>query len=470
MDQRTVGDVATTNRPVLPRVMRLRDVVLFNLTAIVGLRWLMTAAQFGPASLLLWLLAMVIFFLPSAIAVRELTDIDPRGGGIYRWVSGAFGPRHGFVAGWGYWVNNLLYFPSLLLTTAAIAAYVGGPGSVHLQDNSYFVGGVSLIGLWIAVGMNVVGLRVGKWLQNFGGYGTWIPALIFVGLAAWSLVVRGSATSFSTGRLFPAQFDFKLINFFATMTFAFAGLELAPSLGDEIHDPAATLRRGVVVSGVAIVAMYVLGTAATLVALPADQVNITNGMPQATAALVAGLGHSELSALAAIVAVLLVVGNLGGVGAWLAGCARLPFAAGVDKALPAAFARVHPRWHTPYVALLVQGVLCTVFVVAGLAGATVRDAYVALTSTTIILFFVPYLYIFAAYLRLRRERTLRTAVVGWLGMAAVALSIVLSLVPPAVGHPWVFEAKVIGGTLVFLGIGLALSPRGTGTPRQGTLG
>ena len=454
--------------------MRLRDVVLFNLTAIVGLRWLTTAAQFGPASLLLWMLAMVIFFLPSAIAVRELTDIDPRAGGMYRWVSGAFGPRHGFVAGWGYWVNNLLYFPSLLLTTAAIAAYVGGPRAVHLQDNPYFVGGVSLAGLWIAVGLNVVGLRVGKWLQNFGGYGTWIPALIFVALAAWSLAERGSATSFTTGRLLPAQFDFKLINFFATMTFAFAGLELAPSLGDEIHDPAATLRRGVVVSGVAIVAIYVLGTAATLVALPAAQVNITNGMPQATAALVAGLGRAALQPLAAIVAVLLVVGNLGGVGAWLAGSARLPFAAGVDRALPAAFARVHPRWQTPHVALLVQGVLCTVFVIAGLAGATVRDAYVALTSTTIILFFVPYLYIFAAYLRLRRERTVRTAVVGWVGMAAVALSIALSLVPPAVEHPWVFEAKVLGGTVIFLGIGLALSARalktGTAAPRQGTVG
>jgi len=448
-----------TVEPRLPRVMRLRDVVLFNLTAIVGLRWLTTAAQFGPASLLLWVLAMVIFFLPSAVAVRELSDIDPRAGGIYRWVSRAFGPRHGFVAGWGYWVNNLLYFPSLHVATAAMAAYIGGPGTVHLQDNSYFVGGVSLAGLWIAVWLNLVGLRVGKWLQNLGGYGAWVPALIFVLLAAWSLVERGSATRFTTGHLLPARFDFQLINFFATMTFAFAGLELAPSLGDEIHDPAATLRRGVVVSGIAIVAIYVLGTTATLVALPAQQVNITNGMPQATAALVAGLGQAALQPLAAVVAVLLVVGNVGGVGAWLAGVARLPFAAGVDRALPAAFARVHPRWQTPYVALLVQGVLATLFVVAGLAGATVRDAYVALTSTTIILFFVPYLYIFAAYLRLRRERTTWTAVVGWVGVAAVALSIGLSLVPPAVEHPWVFEAKVLGGTVVFLGIGVALSPR-----------
>ncbi len=178
-----------------------------------------------------------------------------------------------------------------------------------------------------------------------------------------------------------------------------------------------------------------------------------------------GWGTRRSVPVAGVVAALVALGNVGGVGAWLAGCARLPFAAGVDQALPASFARVHPRWQTPYVALLVQGALATVFVVAGLAGATVRDAYVTLTSTTIILFFVPYLYIFAAYLRLRRERTLRTTLVGWSGMAAVALSIALSLVPPAVEQPWVFEAKVVGGTVVFLGVGLVLSRGGV---RAGT--
>src|SRR3989454_3818038 len=108
--------------------MRLRDVVLFNISAIVGLRWLTTAAsQFGLASLGLWLLAMVVFFLPSAIAVRELADIDPGAGGVYRWVRRAFGPLHGFVAGGGDWVENPFYFPSLLVATAPIAPHAAGP-------------------------------------------------------------------------------------------------------------------------------------------------------------------------------------------------------------------------------------------------------------------------------------------------------------------------------------------------------
>src|SRR2546427_6657405 len=147
----------------LPRVMRLRDVVLFNITAIVGLRWLTTAAsQFGLASLVLWLLAMVVFFLPSAIAVGELADIDPGAGGIYRWVRRAFGPMHGFVAGWGDWVNNLFYFPSLLVTPAAIAAYAAGPPFLHLSDHNVFIAALSPAGLWLGVGLNGVGPRVGK--------------------------------------------------------------------------------------------------------------------------------------------------------------------------------------------------------------------------------------------------------------------------------------------------------------------
>src|SRR5881628_3871407 len=440
----------------LPRVMRLRDVVLFNISAIVGLRWLTTAAsQFGLASLGLWLLAMVVFFLPSAVAVRELAAIDPRAGGIYRWVRRAFGPLHGFVAGWGYWVNNLFYFPSLLVATAAIAAYAAGPRFVHLGEDTVFIALVSLAGLWLALGMNLVGLAVGKLLQNLGGYATWLPALIFVLLAVWSLVARGSATPFSARALLPARLDLPSINLFATMTFAFAGLELAPTLGDEIHDPAATLRRGVVV------AMYVLGTAAMLVALPHDTVSITNGVPQATAALVERLGAPWLAPLAAAVALLLVLGNLGGVGAWLAGSARLPFVAGVDGALPPAFGRIHPRWQTPHLAILVQGAIATVFIVASLVGATVKNAYLVLTQTTLILFFLPYLYLFAAYLRLRRDRRIRTGLTGVVGLAAVAFSIVLGFVPPAdEPHPWLYETKVVGGVIGFMALGLLLARRG----------
>jgi amino acid transporter len=440
--------------------MGLRDVVLFNITAIVGLRHLTTASyQFGWASLLLWVLAMVAFFIPLATAVRELADIDPRAGGIYRWVDRAFGTRPGFVAGWSYWVSNLVYFPSLLVSTAAMAAYVGGPSAVGLGDNNWFIGTIAFGGLALAVWLNLVGLNVGKWLQNAGAYGTWIPLLVFVVLAAWAFTQYGSATPITgAGDLLPQTFNLQQINLFTTLLFAFGGLELAPSLGGEIKDPAATLRRGVVLSGVMIAAMYMIGTVAMLIALPPATVSITNGVPQATAALSERLGYSVLGFLPAALAALMVMGNIGGVGAWLAGVARMPYAAGVDRVLPPAFSRVHPTWRTPHVSLLVQGGLAAVFLVANLVGTTVTAAYIALTQTTVVLFFIPYLFMFAAYLKLRRQRTPATTLAGWSGIASVALAIVLAFVPPA-DDPLGYELKVAGGVAVFMAIGWGLAAR-----------
>jgi amino acid transporter len=197
-----------------------------------------------------------------------------------------------------------------------------------------------------------------------------------------------------------------------------------------------------------------------LVALPTSTISITNGMPQAVSALVDRLGVSALAPTAAIVALMLAVSNVGGVGAWLAGSARLPYAAGVDRALPEAFGRVHPKWQTPHVALLWQGVLASVFIVAGLSGTSVRDAYVTLTSTTIILFFIPYLYIFGAYLRLRRDRSFVSFLSGWVGLAAVLLSIGVSVVlAPELENPWAFRAKVLSGVIGFMLIGWVLAHR-----------
>jgi amino acid transporter len=149
------------------------------------------------------------------------------------------------------------------------------------------------------------------------------------------------------------------------------------------------------------------------------------------------------------------------VGAWLAGSARLPYVAGVDGALPPAFGRIHPRWQTPHVGLLVQGGIATAFVIASLVGSTVKNAYLVLTQTTIVLFFIPYIYLFAAYLRLRRERTATSALIGGVGLAAVVVSIVLGFVAPAdEASPWLYRAKVVGGVIGFMLLGVVLAKRG----------
>ena len=127
-----------TQRSQLARVMGLRDLVLLHIVAIVGLRWFLTAAKSGPSSLTLWLVAVLFFFIPQGLAVLELSARMPEEGGIYVWAREAFGPLHGFICGWAYWVNNLIYYPSLILFIAGNAVFMLGTQGTGLADNAVY--------------------------------------------------------------------------------------------------------------------------------------------------------------------------------------------------------------------------------------------------------------------------------------------------------------------------------------------
>jgi amino acid transporter len=166
--------------------MGLTDVVLMNIVAVVGMRWIARGARAGPASVTLWILAWLAFFVPLAAAVAELSRRYPKQGGVYVWVRRAFGSGHGFICGWCLWVNNLFYFPSVLLFGAANFAAMGGARWQGLGDSRWFAVVFVLAGSWIAALVSIVGLRTGKWLQNVGTAGVWVPAGLLIGCGVFA--------------------------------------------------------------------------------------------------------------------------------------------------------------------------------------------------------------------------------------------------------------------------------------------
>src|SRR5438309_3238372 len=232
----------TQTTPRLVRALKLRDLVLFNLVAVLGLRHLGTTAKFGPGSLLMWLIAAVFFFIPQGLAVMELSSRFPKEGGIYFWTKRALGEGHGFLCGWCYWINNVLYYPNLLISAAVIATFVFAKSETGLSDNWVYVLPMTLGTLWIAVLINIVGLGTGKWLQNAGGVGTYIPGLILIVLGAVSWFGgHASANPVTTQNIAPDLFHLSGLNLWASIAFAFAGLELSSSLGGEVKEPRRTL-------------------------------------------------------------------------------------------------------------------------------------------------------------------------------------------------------------------------------------
>lgn len=421
------------SKPAPARELGLWDLVLFNIAAVVGIRWLAAAAHTGPGSLSLWVLAALFFFIPSALAVSRLTAKLPEQGGLYAWTKDSFGDWHGFLCGWCYWLSNLFYFPNLLLAGIGMAVYGFGRKYAWLGDSRAFVVSVSLALLWIALGTNLVGLRIGKWTEDLGGLATYAAGAVLVALGFTVWALHGSAT---TLRLVP-EWSWDRLNFWSQIAFAFGGLELGAIMGGEIRDPRRTVPRAAWISGLAIAAFYIVGTLAMMAVLPPEKVNVLSGLTQAGAAAADRLG---LPWVAMLLAFLITFGVTGQLGAWMSGSARVPFAIGIDRYLPPAFGRLHPRWKTPHVALLTQGAACTVFLLAMQAGENLRTGYQLLVDMTVITYFIPFLYLFGAAMR----HGLRWSAAA--GLAVTVAGIACSVVPPGdAGSVWLFEAKLAGG-------------------------
>jgi glutamate:GABA antiporter len=462
---------AADSKSQLRKTMGFWDVLLFNIATVLGPRWIAAAGHNGTSSISLWALAAVFFFVPGALVINELSSRFPEEGGLYVWAKEAFGDFHGFIAGWTYWIYTVFYFPGLLLASASMSAYiVGGRGAALAQDRTFLLT-VSLAMLLVAVLLNIIGLNIGKWLQNAGGVGTYVPLLILSGVAAIVCWRHGSATHFTVANMLPT-WNWDTVNFWSQIAFAFTGLELVSAMSEEVRDPRRTLPRAVFGAGALIAFMYIAGTFAILSLVPAANLDPQSGVFHA---ITVGSIALRIGLLGVLAAILVTVGNAGGVGSTVAGIARVPFVVGIDRYLPAAFGKIHPRWKTPYVSILVQALVSGAILLVSQINETTRGAYQFLIDAAIILYFIPFLYMFAAVIKLSRRKDRRENehavlvpggmvgvwISGGLGFVVVLLGIIVSLVPPGDSSDKLgFELKLVAGTVVSVMLGLILYWRG----------
>jgi amino acid transporter len=379
--------------------MGFRDLLLFYLVTGFTVRWIGGAASAGPGAVVIWLGAAALFYVPLMATVLELSSRYPNEGGCYVWSKRAFGDFAGFMTGWNYWVCNLPYFPGLFYFTAASALFIGGASWQGLTDSPAYYVVFSLAALALVVTLNVRGLEVGKWLHNIGAVGVWVPALVLLGLAFVSWNRFGPATEFTAGSLVPST-RLKDIIFWSTIAFSLSGLESASMMGDEIRDPRRNIPRALLISGVLITLLYVLSTVAMLVALPRSEILSLQGFMLSIRQASERVG---LAGVTGVTALLITLGGLGQAGAWFAAGGRLPFVAGIDRFLPPVFGRLHPKYGSPHVSLLIQAAVAAVFIFLGQAGTTVKGAYDVLVSMSIIGYFIPYLFMFASMIKLQSE-------------------------------------------------------------------
>jgi len=422
-------------KPALKPELGLRDLTLFAISCITSARWIPIAAHAGPGSVTLWLLAAVFFMVPLTVAVAALVAKYPGAGGLYFWTRQDFGAWPAFLCFWVYWMGIAFLLPTAALLYVKVGFSMFGPSFARLGDNRFYLLATTVALIWIALGSNLIGLKIGKWTENIGALATWAVGLLLVVVAAMVWMRRGSATPM---HVLP-KWSWGTINFWAAIAYATSGMEGPGMMAGEIRDPERTMRRAGWIASGFVIAFYVSTTVAFLIVLSPENISELNGFAEMGDSAGLLLGATWLSPLIALLVVVSGVGFVGGLGT---ATSRLPFAAGVDRLLPAAFGKVHPRWGTPYVSILALGVVATFLLVIYQLGDTMRVAYVEMVSLMVIAGFLPYLYIFGSAWKAGK----RLSVVSGVGITALALF--CSVVPPAeIRSVWLFEGKLAAGTL-----------------------
>jgi len=445
------------------RPLRFWDLTFYAVAVGFGIRWLPYAAAAGPASLPLWLAAMLGFMGPLVIATAELVGRFPGEGGLYDWTRETLGPFVGFNTGWLYWTCNLPFFSALLYFIVNTLAEAMGPAAKHAVADPWLFAALAS-GLAILVGfLNWLGLGTGKWLTNFGSIavGVLMAALLLMGLA---LALKGGAATHFAHANYAPPFNADGAALWAIMVFAYGGPEALAFLRGDVEGGVRQILRVLTLVGVLVFAAYIAGTLAMLTIFKPEDASRLAGLPDA---FTLGLARLGLPSLANAPSLLLGLAMLGGYSAWFGVAARLPFVIGVDRYFPAVFARRDPKTGAPTTAIVVQVIAVVILVVLGQAGATIKGAYDFLVSMSVISYTLPFVCLFLAYLKVNGRATegVWVAPGGTAGRRAIALvglavtltAIAATLVPsPDTTDKVGAVVKLVVSSAVLVGAGMVI--------------
>ena len=431
----------------LRRQLGLRDLVLSQILCVVGTMWVGVAAGLGRAQTLMWIGAMLAFYVPMAGSVIALNRAMPLEGGLYVWAHKAFGNLGGFLTAWNLWFYGIAVTASILYGIPSELSYLIGPRAAWLPENRLVSIAIVTALIVLLTAAEIRGLEIGKWIHNAGGVAIMLVFAALIGLGPWAVVrhvpVHWTPLSFQI-----PPHDLRTMALFGQMMFgALCGLEYIAILAGESKSPERTITKSVWIASPIICLMFILGTGTVVAFVPRDQINFIAPIPQTLRIALGNEGVGNLFAMAAIL--LLQMRLLGAVSYLMTGVSRLPLAVGWNDMIPAWFTSLHERWKTPVNSILCTSALLIVMVVLATAGVHAQEAFQVLSNASLTHYEVAYLVMFA--IPLIGEASLRRTLPKWLkwtsvvGLAATLFSLLISAYPfVSVVNPLSYAMKIIG--------------------------
>jgi amino acid transporter len=443
----------------LRKELSVRDLAFAQILFIVGLQWVGVAAKQGPSHVVFWLIAIVLFYLPSAAVAVWLNRVMPLEGGLYQWAKIGFNERLGFIVAWNLWLFGILNMTNIGLQFTQYLGYIFGPRVAEVMAQNWVIATTSALVTGALVWITIAGLRVGKWVHTVGGV---LMLTIFAMIIAlpWLHVAKGFLPEFHPLSATAPMVSLLSLNLLGKMGFgAFSGFEYVAIHAGECRDPVKSVTRATAIAAPIIVLMFILGTASVLAMVPNDQIDLIAPIPQLLA-----IGFGPLGAVAAIVPFTLssmLAIRFAQASVNFAGSTRLPMVAGWDSLLPAWFTRLSETHKTPVNSILFVGAATLVVSTLGLIGVGKQEAFQLLWNSAGIFYALTYLAMFAVPLfGLRRAQVrppwwVKLCALSGLLMTALYVSLsVLPIIP--VGSRTVFALKITGLIVLTNLIGVAL--------------
>lgn len=428
----------------------LTDLVLTQILFIVGLPWVGVAAKQGPSHVILWLGAMLLFYIPSAFVVIHLNRAMPLEGGVYQWAKLGFNDLIGFMVAWNLWLFAILNTSEIGLQLTQYLVYIAGPSSEALASNPLFIAGINVVVIVALMVITVIGLGVGKWVHKAGG------ALMVITFAALIILPVLNWLGGNLPEYRPITFEMPVVslmtlNLLGKMGFgALGGFEYVAIHAGEARDPVRTIGRSVAIAAPMIAAMFILGTSSVLMLVPQDQIDLIAPVPQVLSIGFGSLGGAAAIATLTIFALLSI--RLAQASVMFAGNTRLPMVAGWDDLLPAWFTKLHAKYKTPVNSVLFVGVVTLTMGIVGLVGVGKQEAFQLLWNASGVFYAITYLVMFA--IPLIGLRGVRPGPPLWLkaaafcGFSMTLLYVALSIVPIVKVESSAAFALKIGGLIV----------------------
>lgn len=441
------------------KVLSVFSLVMINVIAVDSLRTLPMSAKIGLPLVFYYLVAAFTFFIPVALIAAELATAYPNTGGIYVWVREAFGRRAAFLTIWLQWIYNVVWYPTILAFIAATFSYLFAP---QLANNKFYLLLTSLGLFWAFTLLNCFGMRISSIVSILGAcFGTILPMLGITALGAvWLL--QGKPLSVGEGASWLPNFStIGNLALFSAVLFGLIGVEMSAVHAEEVKNPQRNYPRAILYSTLIIFSTLVFSSLAIVIVVPNDHLSIVSGLIDAYAIF---FNAYHLPWMTPLIAILIILGGLSCVSAWIIGPTKGLLVSARDGSLPQLFAKIN-RHGAPIAILLIQGIIFTLLTSVFILVDSINVAYWILSDLSAQMALLVYIFLFATAIKLRHHKPDQPRsykipggnavmwLIGSLGIVCCTAAMLVGFIPPTqipIKNIWFFETFLIGGLVLFV--------------------